>query len=182
MPCASKIDDVKWIVNPGRANAESAGDVYLDIETSYYGDITVVGFYSQSCGLVQLVRPRISRARLQRVLPPAQRLLTFNGHSFDLPIIRRQLELDLRGRFESVDLRYACKRAGLTGGQKAIERMLGLERELPGLSGWDALRLWEAYWNDEDAAALETLLCYNREDVMNMVKIHAVLRDLRILG
>ncbi len=34
--------------------------LYLDIETNYSGEITVLGMYAKSIGMVQLVRPNIS--------------------------------------------------------------------------------------------------------------------------
>jgi uncharacterized protein YprB with RNaseH-like and TPR domain len=150
--------------------------VYLDIETDGGGRIVVVGFYARGSGLVQLVGRDVTPSGLLRSLPACRRLFTFNGHSFDLPLIRRRLGLDLRLRYQSIDLRHCCARAGWRGGQKAIERRLGIVRRLPGLDGRDALVFWSRYHEGGDAQALSTLLLYNREDVMNMVKIRAALR------
>lgn len=155
--------------------------LYLDIETDWRGRVAVVGFYSRATGLVQLVGRDVTAAALLRALPACRRLFTFNGHSFDLPLIRRQLGLDLRMRYESVDLRYCCARAGWRGGQKVIERLLGIDRELPGLDGRDAQRLWARFTERDDARALASLLRYNREDVMNMVRIRAALRREGVL-
>ena len=155
--------------------------LFLDIETNYSHQITVIGFYESSRGLVQLVAPRISRTSLLRALPKVERLYTFSGHCFDLPRIRNELDLDLRARFESVDLRYVCKDAGWTGGQKAIEDLLGIRRTLPGVDGRYAQYLWHRYTRFEDQDALQQLLLYNREDVMNMVRIKAALRKAGII-
>lgn len=142
-------------------------EVFLDIETDWNRPITVIGFTSDSTGVVQLVGSDICRKRLLNVLPSNARLFTFNGHCFDLPCIRTQLGIDLRQRFESHDLRYLCKSVGLSGGQKAIEVKLGIRRELNGMDGSDAVRHWKRYQRG-DAAALDTLLRYNEEDLSRL--------------
>lgn len=155
--------------------------LYLDIETDFHFRITVVGIYERSWGFVQLVNPNISRMKILRSLPKVKRLFTFNGHCFDLPHIKKQYEIDLRDRYESIDLRYVCKDVGWVGGQKAIEKKLRLRRKLPGLDGLDAIRLWDKFNYHKDGNALKTLLYYNREDIMNMVRIRAALRRRGIL-
>jgi uncharacterized protein YprB with RNaseH-like and TPR domain len=96
------------------------GDIYLDIETDERMHITVVGFRAAETGLVQLVGDEVTPERLHAELPAAGRLFTYNGHCFDLPVIRKRLGMDLRVRFDSWDLRFICQRQGLTGGQKHI--------------------------------------------------------------
>lgn len=155
--------------------------VYLDIETDRRGRIAVSGFYARGTGLVQLIGRDVTAAGLLRSLPRHRLLFTFNGHSFDLPLIKKQLGLDLRLRYTTVDLRHSCARAGWRGGQKLIERHLGIDRKLPGLDGRDAVRLWSSFADGGDASALESLLVYNREDVMNMVRIRAALRREGVL-
>ncbi|MCU0607188.1 MAG: ribonuclease H-like domain-containing protein [Candidatus Edwardsbacteria bacterium] len=148
--------------------------LYLDIETDWRRRITVIGLCHRG-RFRQLVGGQITAAGLQRALPRTAALYTFNGHCFDLPVIRQQLGVDLRQRYRSVDLRYSCKARGLTGGQKAIELRLGIARELPGMDGRDALSLWQQYQDDGDDGALRLLLDYNREDVMNLERIHRLL-------
>lgn len=148
--------------------------LYLDIETDWSRRITVIGLCHRG-RFRQLVGGAITAAGLQRSLPRSATLYTFNGHCFDLPVIRQQLGVDLRQRYRSVDLRYACKERGLTGGQKAIELRLGIGRGLPGMDGRDAIWLWQRYQDTGDEAALRLLLGYNREDVMNLARIHRLL-------
>jgi len=57
---------------------------------------------------------------------------------------------------------YPCKRIGLSGGLKPIEKEIGIERDRPDLSGRDAVRLWREYERGDDDA-LDTLVSYNRE-------------------
>ena len=154
--------------------------IYLDVETTWSRELTVIGLWSREAGYSQLVGGEITRAALRRSLPRDARLVTFNGHSFDLPVIRKQLSLDLRSEFESMDLRWIAQRCGLNGGQKAIERRIQFRRKLEGLDGRDAVRLWKQY---EDGAeqALETLLRYNREDLDGMRAIAAHLMERGVL-
>jgi len=62
---------------------------------------------------------------------------------------------------------YPCKRIGLSGGLKPIEKEIGIERDRPDLSGRDAVRLWREYERGDDDAR-DTLVSYNREDTKNL--------------
>ena len=154
-------------------------ETYLDIETDKYGRITVVGFRAAATGLVQLVGADITPEAVHAALPASGRLYTYNGHCFDLPVIRKRLGLDLRARFESHDLRFICQRHGLRGGQKAVEHTIGHRRVLEGMDGWEAITLWQRYRRGDDAA-LERLLRYNAEDVEGLALIKGYLeaRDM----
>lgn len=151
-------------------------NLYLDIETDFDRQITIIGLYARDLGVIQLSQPDISRTALLRVLPRTARLYTFNGFCFDLPCIKAALNVDLRSRFESIDLRFVCQRLGWRGGQKHIEQQLGIERKLPGLDGRDAIQLWSRWSRWRDQAALTTLFQYNREDLLNMSRIRAAVR------
>ncbi|MFQ6671761.1 MAG: ribonuclease H-like domain-containing protein [Candidatus Tectimicrobiota bacterium] len=150
---------------------------YLDIETSYEGAITVIGLLRPSDGLSQRVSPALDPAELLEALSGTTALYTYNGHRFDLPVIRRSLGINLRQLFPCRDLMYDCWRRDLYGGLKAVERQVGIPRSLPNLNGRDAMRFWAAYveWGDEEALAL--LLQYNREDVENLALLRARLLD-----
>ncbi len=146
-------------------------DTYLDIETTglYWPDaeITVVGLYLVNPGdgrLVQLVGKDVTKANLLEALSGVQSIFTYNGSRFDLP----SLGVDLTRMFAHRDLMYHCWRCNLYGGFKAVERQLGIPRQLQGITGWDAVRLWYRYIDSDDQEALDTLLRYNREDVMNL--------------
>lgn len=162
--------------------------LFLDIETDFYQNITVIGFFSEATGFQQIVGRDKTRVRLSRRLPKpiiitdgepistgSRELYTFNGHCFDLPVIKKRLGLDLREKYDSIDLRYLCKKHGLAGGQKSIEKMLGIRRELPDMDGRDALYLWQNYVEYGNIDSLNTLLAYNQEDVMNMVRIKEII-------
>lgn len=141
---------------------------YLDIETSFTGEITVIGLYAEDRGLVQLVGGGISDVTLWNALEGIRMICTYNGTRFDLPVIRRRLGVDLLGNLASHDLMYDCWRRGLYGGLKRVEEQLGVVRRTQGIDGIEAMRLWHRYETDRDEGALKVLLEYNREDVVNL--------------
>ncbi len=153
---------------------------YLDIETTFDGTISVVGIYRPDQGTIQLVNGGVCDINLYAALEGVTTLVTFNGSSFDLPVIRKRLYADLKKEFAHHDLLYICRRQGLHGGLKIVEQRLGIQRESAGISGWDAPRLWHRYTTYSDQAALETLLCYNREDVVNLAVLEALLNNLPV--
>ncbi len=144
---------------------------YLDIETCAEGSVTILGIYREDRGFRQLVGGEITDVAVWEALEGVTTLCTFNGDSFDLPILERQTRLEIRTRFQSLDLLRECRRAGLKGGLKRMEERFGIARRTRGLSGWDALRLWARYEATGDAEALRLLLEYNREDVMNLMAL-----------
>ena len=148
---------------------------YLDIETAYSGEITIVGVYRTGLGLVQLIGPGITLARLQQVLRPVERLYTYCGSRFDLPVIRHHLGLEVADLCDCHDLMYDCWHHGLYGGLKRVEEQLGRTRTTRGLNGLDAMRLWERYVLYGDHRLLDTLLRYNRDDVMVLPWLEATL-------
>ena len=98
-------------------------------------------------------------------------LVTFNGLSFDVPILRRAFP-DWTPPEAHVDLRHVLARLGHDGGLKAIERrlaMLNLKRpaHLDGIDGWDACSLYRR-GRDGDRASLRRFAEYNLYDAINL--------------
>lgn len=52
---------------------------------------------------------------------------------------------------------------------------LGLVRILTEVNGYEAVKLWWSYVNDNDKDALATLLEYNKEDVINLKTLKEML-------
>ncbi|HVE90679.1 MAG TPA: ribonuclease H-like domain-containing protein [Actinomycetota bacterium] len=148
---------------------------YLDIETSFSGEVTVVGVLRPDRGTVQLVAPAVSADHISEVLSGVDTICTYNGEQFDLPVLGRATGLDMLRDYRSEDLVLQCRRANLRGGLKAIESTLGIPRVWHGLSGYDAMLLWDR-WTNGSREALETLLGYNRDDVLNLALLERRLK------
>ncbi len=143
--------------------------VFLDIETNgYYGNITVIGLYDGNETKTMIRGYNLDRSLLERELQKYKMIITFNGSSFDVPVIERFF--GLRFHVPHVDLRHVCSRIGLKGGLKAIEKHLGIKRaeEVEGVSGSDAVYLWEQFKATKDTDYLNLLVKYNEEDVVNL--------------
>jgi hypothetical protein len=145
------------------------GAAFFDIETTGLSkerdEVTTVSVH-RGGETETLVRGQdLTRERLADALD-APLLVTFNGASFDIPFLERSFDLSLDTAH--LDLRYPCRSVGLTGGLKSIEREVGIDRDRPDLSGYDAVRLWRRYERQGDEDALDTLVSYNREDTVNL--------------
>jgi uncharacterized protein YprB with RNaseH-like and TPR domain len=151
---------------------------YLDIETAFDGSITVIGIFRPDRGTIQLVGGGVTDLNLYRALEGVETIYTYNGGCFDLPVIRRRLYVDLKQDFRHHDLMRDCWKQGLKGGLKKVELKIGIARETAGLSGWDAPKLWQRYEALHDHAALDLLLRYNRDDVINLPRLRAYLHKL----
>lgn len=144
--------------------------LFLDIETTglsrYYDIITVIG-WAKGDEKGFFVRGGDIEP-LRQALAGAQVVVTFNGTLFDLPFIQHEFP-DLLLPGVHVDLRFFARRAGMSGGQKEIERVLGVSREqgIVEVGGEMAPVLWNAYTRG-DTDALRRLLRYNAADLDGM--------------
>ncbi len=150
-------------------------DAYLDIEATglfrFYSDITVIGIYlvdGSDNRLVQLVGEEVTSENLLKALNSVRTIFTYNGSRFDLPFIYASLRVDLIDRYHHHDLMFDCWKNNLYGGFKAVEAQLGISRQLKGIGGREAVTLWRKYQNQGDLDALDLLLQYNKEDVVNL--------------
>jgi uncharacterized protein YprB with RNaseH-like and TPR domain len=142
---------------------------FLDIETTGLGGltdyVTAVALYDGTA-LRQFVRGE-NLEDLPDALAGYRLLVTYNGSSFDLPFLERQLRTAIRQAH--IDLRYVLKSLGVSGGLKNCERLLGVGRAgLEDIDGAVAVLLWHEYQRRRDRRALETLLAYNAQDVLNL--------------
>jgi len=148
------------------------GAVFLDIETTgtrRYSPITVVGLYDGR-EYRALVRGKdLSMDNIREVLKDATMLVTFNGATFDLPMIEARYPGSLPA-VPHLDLRFLAGKCGLSGGLKKIEISMGISRpeDVRGMSGEDAVRLWKLHERDRNRNALKLLLKYNMEDILNL--------------
>ena len=138
----------------------------LDIECTDSGAVSVIGVLDRE-GLRSYRGGRdleefVERARGWRAL------ITFNGASFDLPILARTFPA-FRPPCVHVDLKHMFQRLRERGGLKEIEPRMGMYRpdHLARLTGLDAVALWHAQARGEPAA-LRRLLEYNLYDVFHL--------------
>lgn len=141
---------------------------FLDIETTglaYQDEITTIVIYDG-----RSIRHYINGANLEefkRDIMDYSMIVTYNGKCFDAPFIEKFFRIRLD--HAHIDLRYILKDLGYTGGLKACERRLGIDRmELEDVDGYFAVLLWQDYQKNKNAKSLETLLAYNTEDVLNL--------------
>lgn len=158
--------------------------VYLDIETtgvSPSSPITMVGI-SDGKRVHTLIRgANLCTDNLRAILSGARTMVTFNGASFDLPMIERQFP-DALPHIPHVDLKGPLRRLGYSGGLKAIERELGIERDkrVAYMTGQEAVYLWRLWERQGRRNALDLLTEYNAADCLNLaVLARRAYRDLR---
>ncbi|MFC1908035.1 ribonuclease H-like domain-containing protein [Chloroflexota bacterium] len=163
---------------------QSHVEAYLDIETTGLSPtecmVTVVGIYicnGDNTKVIQLVGKDISTQSILGALDGGEVLYTYNGKKFDLPFIYSRLGINLEEHFTHRDLMYDCWKCNLYGGFKAVERQLGIERHLKDMNGYEAVKLWWKYVESFDLDALNKLLEYNKEDVVNLKTLKEELLD-----
>ena len=154
--------------------------VFLDIETTglsrYYDHITLVG-WSYKDRYNVFVQGQSDEA-FRKVLQDAAAIVTFNGSLFDLPFLREAYP-DIVTPPAHIDLRFLAKRVDLSGGQKAVEELLGFRRpeDIQQVKGETAPLLWHRYRRGS-LDALKLLIEYNHWDIEGMKFIfdHVVAR------
>lgn len=144
--------------------------LFLDIEADGVGERhrpTVAGCLDED-GLASFIEGRNLDALPER-LDRRRVWVTFNGGSFDLPVLRHAFS-GLPRPVLHLDLRPLCRRIGLGGGLKSAEDRLGIARppHLRGRSGMDAVLLWRAYRGTGDVEALRFLVEYNLYDAFQL--------------
>lgn len=158
---------------------------YLDIETE--------GLSKERCGITTIavydgheVKTYVRGKNLDDFPADIKRyglLVTYNGSQFDLPMLAATFGLNFDQAH--IDLRFALKEVGVTGGLKKCEKHFCLDRgALTGLDGFAAVILWQQYIRYGSKGALQTLLAYNVADVLSLelLAVHAYNMLLSQLG
>jgi uncharacterized protein YprB with RNaseH-like and TPR domain len=155
---------------------------FLDIETTglaYQDEITTIVIYDG-----RAIRHYISGVNLQefkRDIMDYSVIVTYNGKCFDAPFIEKFFRIRLD--HAHIDLRYILKDLGYTGGLKACERRLGIDRGgLEDVDGYFAVLLWQDFKKNKNAKSLETLLAYNTEDVLNLETLIVKAYNMNLTG
>lgn len=149
----------------------SSRTLFLDVETDGTDKITVLGIADWN-RYRAFVRGIDDFDEAREWLESAAVIVTYNGNSFDLPVLRANFP-NWRLPPLHLDLCPLLRRLGYKGGLKNVEAQLGIERspETQGLDGRDAIRLWWQWRDYGSERALELLLSYNREDVANLLPL-----------
>ncbi|MFO7752734.1 MAG: ribonuclease H-like domain-containing protein [Desulfobacteraceae bacterium] len=154
---------------------------FIDIETTgikLYGfEITTIALYDG-----EKIRYYIKDRNLEEFIDDIRNynvIVTYNGKAFDVPFIEGQFGIRLN--HAHIDLRYVLKSLGYSGGLKLCEKALGLDRgDLDGVDGYFAVLLWLDYQQNKNEKALETLLAYNIEDVVNLETLMVMAYNMKI--
>lgn len=141
---------------------------YLDIETTglnYDNEITTIALYDGKS-----IRYYVNGQNLDDFVDDIldySVIVSYNGKCFDVPFLENFFRIKLN--HAHIDLRYVLKNLGFSGGLKGCEVQLGIDRgDLKGVDGFFAVLLWHDYIRHGNEKALETLLAYNIEDVVNL--------------
>jgi len=167
--------------------------VYLDTETTGLsgGSGTLaflVGFAyvsGEEIKLTQLIITRFAAesellSLLQQLLPHGHRLVSYNGKSFDVPLLVSRFRMQgLRSEFadvEHLDLLHPVRRlfskcwddCRLTTAEK---KLLGFQRtdDLPGAEAPEA---WFSFLRAGDGRKLIKVIEHNRQDILSLTAIH----------
>jgi uncharacterized protein len=163
-------------------SAFSERTAYIDIETtglsSDYCEITTIALYDGR-DIKYYINGKNLNAFIDDVMG-YDVIITFNGKCFDVPFIQRYFRTELP--HSHIDLRYVLTSLGFSGGLKACEKSFGLSRnELDGVDGFMAVHLWSEYKRG-NALALDALLAYNIEDVVNLEYLMHETYNLKVKG
>jgi len=114
---------------------------------------------------------------LKELIRGGQYLVTFNGSSFDMPMLERWGYSP--DNIMHIDLRRFAQRAGLTGGLKSIERKLGIvrSRELEFSTERQVSYLWRLWEEKGSKNALDLLVRYNVQDTTTLRSLSKEIYD-----
>lgn len=112
--------------------------------------------------------------------------VTFNGSTYDVPILERYFGLRFPKPELHLDLRSIFRRLGFSAGLKTLEDKFGFGRppHLRGVNGWDAIVLWRAFRREQNLPALRYLVEYNLYDAFQLRSLMdvAYIRATQFLG
>lgn len=152
----------------------AARAVYMDIEVDPEEGITVVGVLDESGPKLLMAGRSLTEEGLQQHIPSDCLLVTFNGSSFDVPVLTKRFDL-WPAPVAHMDLRHVWNKLGYWGGLKSLEDEVGIGRpqHIKDLDGSHAAWLWR-HSRLGDRAALVKLVEYNLYDTVNLRTLAAM--------
>ncbi|MBI5345023.1 MAG: ribonuclease H-like domain-containing protein [Deltaproteobacteria bacterium] len=156
---------------------------YIDIETNGImgekGYITAIALYDGKS-----VHNYVNGYNLDEFAGDIKKynlIVTYNGKCFDIPFIESHMNVRLPQAH--IDLRFALKSLGFTGGLKGCEKKFGIDRGgLEGLDGFFAVLLWNDFLRNRNGLALETLIAYNSQDAVSLEPLLVHTFNLKLRG
>ena len=151
--------------------------VYLDIETDEFGRLLVISLYNGEFVRTFVRNFNLDFHALYNILNNAKMLVTFNGSSFDIPILRHYIKIEKKVHF---DLRPVFVRLGYNIGLKRIEKKFNIKRDedIVDFRGKDALEFWKFFRTTGSKNALDLVIRYNRYDAVNLEKLADIAYEL----
>jgi len=149
--------------------------VFLDIEVTgvgRYDDITMIGLYDGLDTKIMIRGINLDLHALALHLKQYKLIVTFNGKVFDIPFLKKRYPT-LVPDIPVIDLRHICRRIGLAGGLKTIEKQIGIKRSdiIEKFYGGDPYRLYRIWRATGDEYYLKLLIEYNEQDVVSLKKL-----------
>jgi uncharacterized protein YprB with RNaseH-like and TPR domain len=171
--------NLHWRLFPAFRHATA----YLDIETTGmapgYDSITTIALYDGR--KVYWYVDGKNLAKFKTDIQKYKVIVSYNGKSFDVPFIER--DLGVRLDQAHIDLRHVLASLGYKGGLKQCEILLGMDRgELSGVDGYMAVLLWHDYQRNHNKRALDTLLAYNIQDAVTLENLMLTAYNLKLKG
>ena len=99
----------------------------------------------------------------------------YNSNRFDIPFME-SFGVETLANLKQTDLMIQCHNLNLKGGLKKVESILDIERQHEPLNFFQQKALWKKWINTNDWSALDRLLAYNKEDVMNLPLVEEKLK------
>jgi uncharacterized protein YprB with RNaseH-like and TPR domain len=182
-----------WAGDPGIASRDASSFAFLDTETSglaggtgTYAFMVGAGRYIDQCfQLVQffmrdpLEEPALLLA-LEEFIAPCQTLVTFNGKSFDVPLLNTRYILQgWRSPFNDrshIDLLHLSRRLwrdrlpSRTLSNLEVH-ILGVQRGEEEVPGWMIPQMYFEYLRDGDARPLKRVFYHNAMDVVSLAAL-----------
>ena len=135
---------------------------FVDIEGN-----NIIGIYDGVETKTLIRHINFDRRLLKKELEKYKLIITYNGGAYDLPKIKKYF--DFLPNIPHIDLKTACRRCGLTGGLKAIEKKLNIDR--PSHLYGSAADCYRAFLASGRREYLEGIVEYNEQDCVSLKPI-----------
>lgn len=145
--------------------------VFLDLESFHdRREPTIITLFDGFLEKVMVRGLNMDYRELGKALSHYKLAVTFNGCSYDLKVLER---LGIGLAVPHIDLRPLCRRVGLNGGLKRVERTLGIAREplSSQIRAGEPLQLYRMWRASGDEHYLRLLIDYNSTDASSLRQV-----------